>query len=93
MSIAVLYQRAVAMPNVDRCIAHALTVGRVKVVIDGCQHDVVTDECTLVNSDTTLILKLAAHVDEDPLANDGVLAAVGMEWRKHAYRLGYFTPP
>ena len=77
----------------DGSIAHTLTLGRVKVVVDGCQHDVVTYESALVDSDTTLVLELTTHVDEDPFANDGVLAAVGMERRKHAYRLGYLTPP
>ena len=81
------------LANVDGSIAHALTLGRVKVVVDGCQHDVVTYECTLVDGDTALILELTAHVDEDPFTNDGVLAAVGMKRRKHSYRLGYLTPP
>ncbi len=30
---------------------------------------------------------------EDPFTNDGVLAAIGMERRKHAYRLGHLTSP
>ena len=79
--------------DVNWCIAHALTVGWVKVVIDGCQHDVVTYECTLVDGDAALILELAAHVDEYSFTNDGVLAAIGMKRRKHSYRLGYLTPP
>ena len=79
--------------DVDGSIAHTLTLGWVKVVINGCQHDVVTYECTLIDSNATLILELTAHVNEDPLTNDGVLAAIGMKRRKHAYRLGYLTPP
>ena len=74
-------------------IRHTLTLGRVKVVINGCQHDVVTYECTLVDGDATLVLELTTHVDEDPFTNDGVLAAIGMKRRKNAYRLGHFTPP
>ena len=62
-------------------------------MIDGCQHDVVTYECTLVDGDATLVLELTTHVDEDPFTNDGVLAAIGMKRRKHAYRLGYLTSP
>ncbi len=40
--------------NVDGGIRHTLAVGWVKVVVDSCQYDVVTDECTLVNGDATL---------------------------------------
>ena len=79
--------------DVNWCIAHALTVGWVKVVVDGCQHDVVTDESALVDGDAALILELAAHIDEDMFANDGVLAAIGVEGWEHAYRLGHFTTP
>ncbi len=81
------------LADVDGCIAHTLTLGWIKVVVDGRQHDIVADECTIVNSDTTLVLELAAHVDEYSLTNDGVLTAVGMEWREHAYRLRHLTPP
>ena len=79
--------------NVYRCIAHALTTGRVEVVVDGSEHDVVTDERAFVDGDAALILELAAHIDEDMFANDGVLAAIGVEGWEHAYRLGHFTTP
>ena len=81
------------LTNVDGCIAHTLTIGGVKVVVDGCQHDIVTYECTFVNGDAALILEFTTHVDEDSFANDGVLTTVGMERWKHAYRLGNLTPP
>ena len=79
--------------NVDGSIAHALTLSWIKVVVERCQHDVVAYECTLVNDDTSLILKLAAHIDENSFTNDGVLAAIGMKRRKNAYRLGNFPTP
>ena len=79
--------------NVDRGIRHTLTLYRVKVVVDGCQHDIMTDESALVNGDTALILELTAHVDEDPFTNDGVLAAIGMEWWEKTNRLGNLTSP
>ena len=81
------------LANMDGGIAHALTTGRVKVVVDGSEHDVVTDERAFVDGDAALILELAAHVDEDMFANDGVLATIGVEGREHAYRLGYLTSP
>ena len=81
------------LANMDGGIAHALTTGRVKVVVDGSEHDVVTDERAFVDGDAALILELAAHADEDMFANDGVLAAIGVEGREHAYRLGHFTTP
>ena len=81
------------LANMDRGIAHALTTGRVKVVVDGSEHDVVTDERAFVDGDAALILELAAHIDEDMFANDGVLAAIGVEGWEHAYRLGHFTTP
>ena len=77
----------------DGCIAHALTHGWVEVVVDGGQYDVVTNERTFVNGDASLVLELAAHVDEHSLSNDGVLSAVGMEWWEHAYGLGNLTSP
>ena len=81
------------LTNVDGSIAHTLALGRVKVVVERCQHDIVSDECALVNGDAALILELAAHVDEHPLTNNGVLATIGMERREHTYRLGNLTPP
>ena len=47
----------------------------------------------LIDGDASLILELAAHIDEHAFANDGVLAAIGMKRREHAYRLGNFAPP
>ena len=41
-------------PNVDGGIQHTLTLGWVKVMIDGCQHDIMAYECTLVNGDAAL---------------------------------------
>ena len=52
-----------------------------------------TDECALVDGDASLILKLAAHVDEDSFTDDGILTAIGMERREHAYSLGYLASP
>ena len=71
------------LANMDGSIRHTLTLSWVKVVVDGCQHDIVSDECALVDGDAALILELTAHVDEDPFTNDGVLTAVGMKRRKH----------
>ena len=82
-----------AFTNMDGGITHTLTLSWVKVVVERCQHDIMPDECSFVDGDAALILELAAHVDEDPFANDGVLSAVGMERREHAYRLGNFAPP
>ena len=70
-----------------------LTLGWVKVMIDGCQHDIMAYECTLVNGDAALILELTTHIDEHPLTNNGIFAAIGMERREQAYRLGHFTSP
>ena len=81
------------LADVDGCIAHALAFGRVKVVIDGCQYDIMPDECTLVNGDAALILELTTHIDEHPLTNNGIFAAIGMERRKHTYRLGDLASP
>lgn len=44
--------------DMDGGIAHALTLGGVEIVVDGCQYDVVTDEAALVDGDATLILEL-----------------------------------
>ena len=68
----------------DGSIAHALAIGRIEVVVDGCQYDIVTDECSLVDGDAALVLELTSHIDEHPFTNDRVLTAIGMERRKHA---------
>ena len=81
------------LADVDGSVRHALTLGRVQVMVDSGQHNVMTDECALVDGDATLILKLAPHVDEHPFTNDCVLAAVGMERREHTYRLGHLPAP
>ena len=81
------------LANVDGSIAHALTLGWGKVVVESGQHDIVADESALVKGDAALILKLAAHVDEYPFTNDGVFTAVCMERREHAYRLRNLTFP
>jgi len=70
---------------VDGGIAHALTFGWVKVVVNGCQYYIMTYECSFVDGYASLILKLTPHVDEYMLTNDGVLSAVGMEWRKQLH--------
>ena len=31
--------------------------------------------------------------DEDTFGHDGILAAIGMKWRKHSYRLRHFFAP
>ena len=62
-------------------------------MVDGSQHDVVADECAFLYGDASLVLELAAHVDENTFTNNSVLAAIGMEWWEHANRLGYLTPP
>ena len=77
----------------DGGIAHALTLGRVKVVVDGCQHDIVTNKCAFVDGDTTLILELTAHVDEYSFTNNGVFTTIGMERWKHPNRFGNLSPP
>ena len=45
---------------------------------------------TVVNGDAALVLKLATHIDEHILADDGVLSAVGMERWEQAYRFRHF---
>ena len=80
-------------PYMDGSIAHALALSRVKVMVERCQHDIMPDECSLVDGDAALILELAAHVYEYTLAYDGILTAIGMEWWEQAYRLGNFTSP
>ena len=45
----------------------------------------------LVDGDAALVLELTAHVDEHALAQHSVLAAVGVEWRKHTHALGHFS--
>ena len=55
------------LADVDGRIVHTLALGRVKIVVDGGQHNVVTNECALIDGDAALVLKLAAHIDEYPL--------------------------
>ena len=77
----------------DGGITHALSLGRVQVMVDGGQYHVVADEGAFVDGDPALVLELAAHVDEHPFAHDGVLAAIGMERRKEAHRPRDFASP
>jgi len=44
------------LADVNGSIAHTLTHGRVKVVVDSDKHDVVSNECTFVDGDAALIL-------------------------------------
>lgn len=62
-------------------------------MVERCQHDIVTDECTLVNGDPSLVLELTTHVDEYSLTDVGVLTTVGMERWEHTNRFGHLTSP
>ena len=62
-------------------------------MVDGSQHDIVTNECAIVNGDSALVLELAAHVDEHPLTNNGVLTTVSMKRREHPNRLRHLSSP
>ena len=72
-----------AFANVYWFGCHACPLRRVRDMIERAERGVMTDEGIVVNEDTTLVLKLTAHVDEHPLADMRVLAAIGIERRKH----------
>ena len=72
------------LANVDWSITHALAFGRVKIMVNCCQYNIVTNECAFVNNYATLVLKLASHVDEHSFSNNGILAAVSVKRRKES---------
>ena len=55
----------------------------VGIMVEGSYHAVVAYEYVIAYDDAALILEAAAGVDEYAFAEDGVLAAVGIEWREH----------
>ena len=72
---------------------HACPLGRVGDVIERAERGVMTDEGIVVDEDTALVLELTAHVDEHPFTDVCVLAAVGIERRKHTERLRHVYRP
>ena len=72
---------------------HACPLCRVGDVIERAECGVMTDEGIVVNEDTALVLELTAHIDEHPFADMRVLAAIGIERRKHTERLRHVYRP
>lgn len=51
------------------------------------QNHVVTDQGTVSDKNSALVLKFAAHVDKDPFPDMDVLPAVGVEGREQSKAL------
>ncbi len=64
----------------------ALTFIRHKAMVDGGKYYHVPYQGAISNSDTALILKTAAGVDEDIFPYGDILSKVGIERRKHCKR-------
>jgi len=53
-------------------------LGRVQVMVDGSQNNVMADQSTVPNLDSALVLKVAAGIDKDILTKLDVLSKVTM---------------
>ena len=72
---------------------HARPLRRIGDVIERAERSVMTDKSIVINEDTALVLELTAHIDEHPFADMRVLAAIGIERRKHTERLRHIYRP
>ena len=72
---------------------HARPLRRVGDVIERAECGVMTDKSIVVDEDTALVLELTAHIDKHPFADMRVLAAIGIERRKHTERLRHVYRP
>ena len=66
----------------DGSWATARTLFRQETMIDGGQHDPVTDQRTVAERDAALILEAAAGIDEDIFSDGDVFAEVAVEGRE-----------
>lgn len=61
-------------------------------MIESGQYHVVPDEGTVFNENAALVLKLAAHIDEDVFSHMDVFAAVGIEGGEQSEGLVHRPP-
>ncbi|GEM_PF-6598243 len=62
----------------NRGIVVFTVLGRVQVMVDGSQNNVMADQSTVPNLDSALVLKVAAGIDKDILTKLDVLSKVTM---------------
>ena len=55
---------------------------RIWVVVECGEYGIVTDQSTVIDCDSALILKSAAGVNEHVFPELNILSAVGIEWRE-----------
>ena len=58
----------------NRGIVVFTVLGRVQVMVDGSQNNVMADQSTVPNLDSALVLKVAAGIDKDILTKLDVLS-------------------
>ena len=63
----------------DRLGDQVVTLFGDKSVIERCKHSIVSDQCTVTDPYTALILKLTACIDENAFTEVNVFAAVSIE--------------
>lgn len=62
----------------NRGIVVFTVLGRVQVMVDDSQNNVMADQSTVPNLDSALVLKVAAGIDKDILTKLDVLSKVTM---------------
>ena len=57
------------LPQLDGCIMVFTALARIEVMVDCGQNNIVTNQAAIPNLDASLILKMAAGIDKNILAN------------------------
>ena len=55
---------------------------RIKVMVNGCKHYIVSNERTVPNDNAALILKMAAGIDKHIFPNRDIFSEVRVKWWK-----------
>ena len=55
---------------------------RCQIMIQRREYDAMTDQCTVINENTALILEFAAGIDKYMLSNRNIFSKVGIKRRK-----------
>ena len=58
----------------------------IHVMIQGSQYNIMADQCSIINKNTTLILEFASRIDEHILSKRDILSEIRIEWREETER-------
>ena len=74
----------------DRSGPSGLTSFGCQFVIEGGENYIMAYLTAVANGHATMILKMAAGIDEHPFPDIDILSVIGIEWRKYTERGRYF---